>query len=411
MERKKSWGMLTVVVLLAALCVMPTSQALGATVTLDDFSVGQGSSQVPVPILTQCAVGNSGIAAATGASSVMYGGTRILRNTQDLNTGVACVKAYVDGNPNPALHAWAVANDPGSTGFGLVVWNGSTTNINAFTLPPLDLTKLLYVNMTYIKADHATTFNLSVYSDATHGSQAEVSLTAGEIKQNYHFLKAAFSPISGLTAANFGAITRVTLTFLGVEDVDTEVRKIEFVLEENPNVTCDYKTLNGAGNLVLPSTQTFPVVPPLTAEVKISNALAAGPDTVVIEDNMPVGMDYVGPTTIVSGPAGFVLGEPVKVGQKLTWTSTGTNTLAGGQSLVISFKLSLAALADNEVKTNEVQARGSSQATFTKTCPATVTKTGPSRVPAMNEWATIIAVLVLMVVGFSLTRRSRRNQA
>jgi uncharacterized repeat protein (TIGR01451 family) len=383
MKRKRSdkqnWGALTsamaLIGVLALFLFVPNS-VIGATITIDDMLVTQGSSASPS--LQDCdSVGPAVQAGVTGAPANLIGGARILEITHSIGDG-PCTTAYVDaGVPS----GWAVANDPNSTGWGRAVWGGSNTDINSYGLT-LDLTNLDYFNFTYVKADHPTTFTFEVYNDATHGSQATITMDGTNDRTNVHVTKANFTAIAG-TAVDWSAnISRITLRFSGAEDIDIYVRGIQAITEK-PSLACTKKFDK---SLVDPGDE-------ITATVVITNTGDVATDVKVTDvlDNGLVFKEMV---------AGYPDPDTV-AGQVLTWDSLGP--LDPGNSLTLEYVITVAAISQGESLCNDVTAEAIQWVGIVTNCRACVGTIG--KAPTFTQWGMIGFLLVMGAISVWLMRR------
>lgn len=225
---KRRFGLGVCFLIGLAFLLLPFSQAVGAPIVIDDMSVQQGSSAIP--ILNACAPGPSRQDGVTGPAANMVGGARIVEITHTAGDG-PCTKCYVNAGVPPS---WNVANDPNSTGWGRVVWSGSDTLIDNYGLN-LDLCTLDHFNFTYVKADHPTTFTFRVYNNAGQGSEATINFAVQGEMVNVQKAKGDFAAIGGLAAIDWCApITRITLQFTPLEDIDIAVREIQAIRDIPP---------------------------------------------------------------------------------------------------------------------------------------------------------------------------------
>lgn len=380
-DDKQSWGAFTsamaLVGMLALFLFVPNS-AIGATVVIDDMSVTQGSSASPS--LQDCDPAGPALqAGVTGAPANLIGGARILEITHTVGTG-PCTKTYVDdGVPS----GWAVANDPNSTGWGRVVWGGSATNIDNYGLT-LDLTNLDYFNFTYVKADHLTTFTFEVYNDATDGSQATITMDGINDKTNVHVTKTDFIAIAGLTAVDWSAnISRITLRFNEVEDIDIYVREIQAITEK-PSLVCTKKFDK---SLVDPGDE-------ITATVVITNT-GDVPTNVKVTDVLDNGLVF---KEMVAGP------DPTPnppVGQTVIWPDIGN--LNPGESLTLEYVITVAAISQGESLCNDVTAEAIDFQGVVTNCRACVRTVG--KAPTFTQWGMIGFLLVMGAISVWLMRR------
>jgi uncharacterized repeat protein (TIGR01451 family) len=379
---KQSWGALTSAMTLLgvlALFLFVPNSAIGATIVIDDMSVVQGSSASP--ILTDCdSAGGPLTAGVTGAAANLIGGARILEITHSIGEG-DCTRAYVNGT---ATHGWAVANDPNSTGWGRAVWGGSATDINNYGLT-LDLTNLTHFNFTYVKADHPTTFTFEVYNGATQGSQATITMDGLNDKINHHVAKADFTAISGLTAVDWSAnISRITLRFNEVEDIDIYVREIQAITIE-PGLACtkyfDVSTVEPGDEI--------------TATVDITNT--GGVEMHVnVKDILDSGLTYKEPV------AGFPAPNNV-VGQELTWLNLGPLAPAG--LLTLKYVITVDAISEGESLCNDVTATSVEYSATATNCRDCVQMLGEPGCPTFTQWGMIGFLLVLGAISVWLMRR------
>jgi uncharacterized repeat protein (TIGR01451 family) len=388
MKRKRSdrqsWGTLTsamaLVGMLALFLFVPNS-AIGATIVIDDMSVKQGSSASP--ILTDCdPTGPALQAGVTGAEANLIGAARIIEITHDVGDG-PCTKAYVDGDPTDP--GWAVANDPNSTGWGRAVWGGSNTDINNYGLT-LNLANLVYFNFTYVKADHATTFTFRVYNSATQGSEATITMPGSPTeKTDVHVTKADFIAISGLTTAVDWStnISRITLRFDEVEDIDIYVREIQAITEEPPGLICTKKFDK---SLVDPGDE-------ITATVVILNTGCVATPVKVTDvlDNGLVFKEMV---------AGYPDPDTV-AGQVLTWDSLGP--LDPGNSLTLQYVITVTAISQGESLCNDATAEAIDFRGVATNCRACVGTGGTA--PTFTQWGMIGFLLVMGAISVWLMRR------
>jgi len=381
--------------LLAGLFCLSTSQAFGANVVIDDFTVSQGSSAFPP--LQRTSVGSSGPVSVTGSTANIVGGHRHLFLTQTTNVASIVSKAWVDVNE------WDVSNDPGASGWGRVVWNGSATEAN-YGLA-LDWTNLSYINMAYLSNDNSTTFYLRVFTSA--GNYGTASVVVPSSLTNHQFVQGDFSVTGSLNWAN---ITRIEMWFDPRYAIDTRVLRLDAQLEA-PNIDCVTKrwSLNSdwsglVQTVNLPPGTTFPLT--LYAEFTVANT-GDGNDTVYIEDTLPAGLTLasVVPDAIIS-PPGFTLGNASGVGPGVvSWTST--SELKAGESLVFRYRITVAAFEGS--KSNTFRARAGSDSVFSDTpCPAYVLYS-PQRVPSLNQWGVILLSLLLIASAIWLMRKRRTS--
>lgn len=391
-----TWGMLLAAGM--ALSFLVPLQAYSATIVIDDMTIGQGSSNTPV--INDCSTaGGEETHAITGQPVAnIVGGARVLAVTHTVGNG-PCTKTYVDAS---TPKNWVVVNDTDASGWGRIVWSGSNT-IGNFGLN-LNLSLLQYFNIVRVTADHPTTFTMQVFNSSTQGGQATIVTygQGGGNSNNVQVLPGSFTAISGLTNVDFNLPVReIRILFDDYLEIDTGLRGVTAVTQEPPAIHCDYKRWNGTSALAVTGTGPYN----LTVQFSVSNS-GGSPSTIVVEDTMPVGMSYTGPTTCSGG---FVLGDPSQAGQVLTWTST-SSLAGGGASVVCSFPAVMAAgsLAVNETKYNVLRARASGGTFGPEECEASITRRDtPTTVPTMNEWGVMVAIAILAAAGFVLARRKR----
>lgn len=361
-----------------ALFLFVPNSAIGATIIIDDMSVWQGSSGAPA--LVDCLIAGGPLTAGiTGATANMVGGARMLEITHTAGD-TPCTRAYVDGG-TPS--GWAVANDPNATGWGRAVWGGSSTVITNHGLT-LDLTNIDYFNFTYVKADHPTTFTLRVYNSAAQGSQATIAMDGVADKTNHHVLKAAFAAIGGLTAVDWSAnISRITLRFDEVEDIDIYVREIQAITSENPDLTC---TKNFDKSYAEQGDE-------ITATVVITNTGDVA-TSVKVEDILDSGLAYK--ETVATYPA-----PDTVVGQTLTWDSLGP--LNPGDSVTLKYVITVVTIAQGDSLCNDVTAEALDWPGTVTNCYDCVSMV--PQAPTFTQWGIIGFLLVLGAVAVLFMRR------
>jgi len=365
--------------MLALFLFVPNS-AIGETIVIDDMSVTQGSSASPS--LQDCdSAGPALQAGVTGVADNLIGGARILEITHSIGDG-PCTTAYVEDAGDPS--GWAVANDPNSTGWGRAVWGGSSTNINNYGLT-LNLANLDYFNFTYVKADHATTFTFEVYNSASQGSQATITMDGAD-KINWHVAKAALTAIPAKMAVDWSAnISRITLRFDEVEDIDIYVREIQAIItEEQPGLTCTKKFDK---SLVDPGDEiTATVVIKNTGDVETNVKVTDVLDDGLVFKEMVAG--YPAPDTVA--------------GQELTWSNLGPLAASGG-SLTLKYVITVTAISPGESLCNDVNATALQWPGVATNCRACVGTVGT--VPTFTQWGMIGFLLVMGAISVWLMRR------
>jgi len=362
-----------------ALFLFVPNSAIGALIIIDNMTVFQGSSASPA--LEDCTVaGGPETDGVAGGAANLVGGARMLEITHSVSD-TACTRAYVNGG-TPS--GWAVANDPNATGWGRAVWGGSSTLIANHGLT-LDLTNIDYFNFTYVKADHPTTFTLRVYNSAAQGSQATISMDGVADKTNHHVLKAAFAAIGGLTAVDWSAnISRITLRFDQVEDIDVVVREIQAITSENPDLTC---TKEFDKSYAEPGDE-------ITATVVITNTGDVSTEIKVV-DVLDAGLTYK--ETVAPSPA-----APVEApAQTLTWASLGP--LDPGDSLTLKYVITVVTIAQGDVLCNDVTAEALGWPGTVTNCYDCVSMV--PQAPTFTQWGIIGFLLVLGAVAVLFMRR------
>lgn len=387
-----------------ALCLVASGQAFSAVITIDDMTVTQGSSAAPAVIDCNTAGGEvTNAIYQPGSSANLYGEHRVLGLTHTGGNG-PCSATYVDAGVPPL---WAVRNDAASTGWGRIVWSGADT-IGAFALLPLNLSLLQHFNIVYVSADHDTSFFMQVWSGPNNCSQATMVdyPSGGGSDNNLKVPKANFTTPCAANPANFAAITEIRIFFDPFLEIDTQLRGVSAVTENPPKVNCGYKRINGQTNL----TVTTPPPYDLTVEFQVDNtAQSPSPATNInVQDYMPAGMTYVGPTTCT--PAFyFTTGDPTGLpGGPLGWTST--SQLAAGSSVICSFQAQLNSLDVDQTKTNVLRAKAKTDLVWPpEECQASITRRvappPPNGVPAANEWGMLLFTILLGATGYLATRK------
>ena len=377
------------------LAMASSGMALGATVTIDDMVVKQGSDTAPVAISN--VPGGFAQSSISGPPASIYGGTRIVQVNHV--SGAGSTETYVDlSTPS----TWQVANPPFSSGWGQIVWSGTGT-IGAMSLPPLDLTNLQYFNIAQLGSDQDTSFYIRIFSDANHCSQATIATFAvlGDL-QNQKVLPGSFAACSGSVGpANLAAIREIRIFFTAHDDIDTYLRGVTAVVGEPPQVQCDSKRINNQSSYVVVGPGPYNN---LNVSFGASNTGGAGAK-IDVTDQLPPGMSYVGPTSCTGG---FALGEPTLSGSILKWSSSAY--LAKGTSVSCSFLASLDTVALGESKTDIIKAGIQGGTLGPQECSASVTRPqNPTNIPTMSEWGMIVTALLLTVFG-GLSLRKREGE-
>jgi hypothetical protein len=398
----KSWSVLAVGLALV-FCVLPLSQAFGdVKVEIDTFELEQGTSQNP--LLFRSTPGTSTNALTGQPTASIIGGTRVLEITTIATAG-NIEKAFVDSSNVPNKKSWVISNDTNVTGWGRVVWSGSS-NVAGCSL------SLNWANLNYIEVDNATTdHTTNMYVKLVSNGGLNSSLATFQVLQSppnpvvpvRTFLKSAFSG-----NVDFSNICRIELIVDPTPELDCAVIDISAQLT-SPCVDCVTKTWSEnqdysdqKSSITLPDAQAFPKT--LYAQLTVANG-CDGTDTVVIEDTLPDGATKSGNTVVVA-PSGFNLGEASVNGQTLTWTST--SNLVKNQPLIFRYPITFASSFPGQTKTNTFRARASNDVFTAKTCPASVSQgNNPPKVPSLNEWGSIILSLLLVVSAVWLLRKRR----
>lgn len=401
---KGTTGIVFVCLVLAGCFCLPLTEALGAVV-IDNFEVHQGSGGSPILSTTSpAALGPASIQDA-GATNIV-GEWRHVYLTQSSSTGER-TETWVDTGANQ----WAVANQPGATGFGRVVWNGSSNAAN-FSLGA-NFNNLNYISINEITAELATNFYLDIYTSAGVWSRATIPVLAGTTS-NIHVAAGSFIAQAG-GGALLNNINRIELSFDEVERIDITVKRLDAEFD-TPEIVCFTKrwTLNSnytslSQTINLPAAQTFPVT--LYVEYTVHNN-GTGADRVYIEDTLPsvpTAMTLASVTAeSIEEPAGFALGDASGVGPGVvSWTST--SELQGGETLRFRYRVTIGSTFDGSL-TNSFQARGLTETQFSDTpCPSYVIHQTEQRVPSLNEWGAIILSLLLAVSAVWLIRKRRTS--
>lgn len=369
-----------------ALLLLPFGQATAATIVIDDMAVQQGSAAEPaVEDCTDPPAGpqRNGV---TGPAANLVGGARVIEITHTAGDG-ECTNAYVNTAPP---HSWNVANSPNSTGWGRVVWNGSSAEAQidtAYNLA-LDLCGLDHFLFTYVKSDHTTTFTFEVYNNAGQGSQATIAM-GNETKTNVALAPGDFAAIGGLTPVDWcQTITRITLRFDPVEDIDTAVREIQAITAE-PAMSCEKSFDHTA---VIPGDT-------VTATVLINNNGDIELTSVNVTDTLDTGLLYVAGTARVNGvltePAGGPAGP-------LVWNGIGPIAVSG--TLTLTYDILVDSINPNQTLCNSVDVVSVDFPDLTTHCEDCVTYT-THEVPTFTQWGIIGFALLLSIGGFWLMRR------
>lgn len=377
-------------------CLGATGSVFGDTVVIDNMTATQGTDVAPAAI-TNVVGGTAQNAAPFQDPSILWL-NRIVEVTHTAGVGPS-TSAYVDGG---IPSNWAVANPPGSSGWGRVVWNGSN-NPAAFSVTPLDLSQLQYFNIAYVAADHATDFILQVYSDATHCSQATIASygAGGGSSTNVQIPPGAFVQCAGAAGlAASASIKRIQISFTPFLDIDTQLRGVAVVRNEPPVVRCGSKSINGSNNYKVTSDGPYQ----LDVTFSVNNS-GGSSSPVSVTDDLPPNMSYVGPTVCANG---FVMGEPDLTNpSKPLWTST--SSLSGPGSVSCTFKATLSTLAEGATATDIIRAGIPQQPWGPEQCPASVSREAPEpppeAVPTMNEWGMMLTAFLLAVFGGLRLRR------
>jgi len=414
---KLSWSMFLGVAV--ALFLLPASQASGAIITIDDFTVTQGSSGGPAAIL-QCTITANPVPPGGLPSSPqdltglkILGGYRLLQVKQTENVGgAACIRTYCDGGSPPQ---WAVSNDVDSRGNGYIEWNGTTTMGN-YSLPTLDISSTGYIHIDRATSDLASTYVIRVYADAANFCSATFAAPVspgGPVD-----IGGVAHPWQGATCtqAVLASVKRITLEFdAGNGDSDSGIRKVS-AITASPDLACLNPKLFSLGRNATTGELDVPAVPSLDltdkvaswpatifAELDVANS-GSGQALVYIEDTMPAGMAYVAGSTKVIVPAGFILPEPdTSEAGKIKWTSI--SNLLGQTTLRFSIQLQQAEFSGTV--TNSFHASVPGQPFTDGPCEGSLVFQPPRRVPSLTEWGTIILSLILAVSAVVLMRRRR----
>ena len=299
---------------------------------------------------------------------------------------------------------WAVANPPGSTGWGRVIWNGSN-DPNGLSATPLDLTELQYFNIAYASSDHTTSFILQVFSDATHCSQATIATwgVGGGTALNKHILPSDFAQCAGAAGlAQANSIRKIQISFTPFLDIDTQLRGVAVVRNEPARIQCGYKQINGQ------STYAVSGAGPFTLPVQFMvNNIGGSDSQISVSDQLPANSSYVPGST--SCADGFSLGEPDLTNPTLPlWKST--SSLEAGTSAVCNFNVTLNTLAEGVTATDVIRAGTIGGPLGPEQCPASVVRSAPppppKGIPTMYEWAMLLTAGLLALLGvFTLRRR------
>ncbi len=384
--------------LLVGLICLPTSQAFGITVVIDDFTVGQGDSTTPALVRTTV-----GISPPPPATVNDMGGTHIIGAYRHLwleqtaNTSTDQTKSFVNANE------WSTENGSHATGWGRVIWNGSS-DPNDYSLA-INMSTLTHIHFSSVYSDIATTFRIRLFNSATNYAQGTVTTVGGVSQNNVYIEPSAFTTYGSFSWSN--NITRIELLYDPRLNIDTKVGAVNYEYGL-PNIDCvtkrctlnsDYSGLNAA--IILPSAQSFPVT--LYCEFVVANT-GDGNDTVYIEDTLPLNMRLLSTTPTVRSPAGFSLSNASGTGPgpvTINWTST-TQLKQSTSPLV--FRHSVEVTEFEGVRVNTFRARATRDTTWGTGCPFTLTHT-VQRVPSLNEWGMIILSLLLAASAVWLIRR------